>query len=142
MTTFTKIFSIEMAHAISGYDGPCSHIHGHSYVLHVTVGKKDPDGEPFPPPGFVIDFKALKSIVQEKVVCKLDHALVLSRDYQDRHPGIGAQENLFTWDMEPSAANMLFYVRHQLDGQLPAGTWLQRLLLFETAGSYAEWTKQ
>lgn len=33
----TKEFKFEMAHALPGYDGPCRHIHGHSYELYVTI---------------------------------------------------------------------------------------------------------
>ena len=37
----TKQFRLEMAHALVGYDGLCNQIHGHSYLLEVTV-----EGEP------------------------------------------------------------------------------------------------
>ncbi|MDE7148907.1 MAG: 6-carboxytetrahydropterin synthase, partial [Bacteroidales bacterium] len=33
----TKIFRFEMAHALPDYDGPCAHLHGHSYRLEVTL---------------------------------------------------------------------------------------------------------
>ncbi|HEU4716904.1 MAG TPA: 6-carboxytetrahydropterin synthase, partial [Bacteroidia bacterium] len=29
----SKVFRFEMAHALSGHDGPCKNIHGHSYSL-------------------------------------------------------------------------------------------------------------
>ena len=32
----TKEFRFEMAHALWNYDGPCSNVHGHSYILYVT----------------------------------------------------------------------------------------------------------
>ncbi|MCC6186919.1 MAG: 6-carboxytetrahydropterin synthase, partial [Chitinophagaceae bacterium] len=32
----TKQFTIDMAHALFGYDGPCKNIHGHTYHLSVT----------------------------------------------------------------------------------------------------------
>ncbi len=41
MLQITKIFRFEMAHAVFGYAGKCSHIHGHSYVLHVTITGND-----------------------------------------------------------------------------------------------------
>ena len=37
----TKAFGFEMAHALTGYDGKCCNIHGHSYKLFVTI-----EGEP------------------------------------------------------------------------------------------------
>ena len=33
----TKRFTFEMAHALRCHDGQCAHIHGHSYVLDVTI---------------------------------------------------------------------------------------------------------
>ena len=35
----TKEFRYEGAHALLGYDGKCRHIHGHSYILYVTVSE-------------------------------------------------------------------------------------------------------
>jgi len=44
----TKQFRFEGAHALTGYDGKCRHIHGHSYILFVTVKgtPSNPDGTP------------------------------------------------------------------------------------------------
>ena len=39
----TKEFSFEMAHFLPGYDGLCSNVHGHSYLLHVTVAGSPSD---------------------------------------------------------------------------------------------------
>ena len=39
----TKEFSFEAAHALDGYDGPCREIHGHSYLLFVTVAGRSVD---------------------------------------------------------------------------------------------------
>lgn len=33
----SKEFHFEAAHTLLNYDGLCKHIHGHSYVLRVTV---------------------------------------------------------------------------------------------------------
>ena len=79
MTTIrlTKEFSFEAAHALDGYDGPCREIHGHSYRLFVTV-KGTPGEDPRDPKyGMVMDFGLLKRIVNEEVVSRFDHALVL-----------------------------------------------------------------
>ena len=72
MLSVTKIFYFEMAHAIYGYSGPCKNVHGHSYELHVTVGADDQGDEFIPAPGFILDFKELKSIVNTSVIDILD----------------------------------------------------------------------
>ncbi|OFY61069.1 MAG: 6-pyruvoyl tetrahydrobiopterin synthase [Bacteroidetes bacterium RBG_19FT_COMBO_42_10] len=50
--------------------GKCSNPnwHGHNYVLWVTV-----KGEPADDHGFVMNIDALKRIIQEKVIRKIDH---------------------------------------------------------------------
>jgi len=52
----TKKFTFDMAHALYGYDGPCKNIHGHTYVLYVTLKGKALESENHPKNGMVIDF--------------------------------------------------------------------------------------
>lgn len=139
MISVTKIFRFEMGHAIDGYEGMCKYIHGHSYVLHVSIAGAEAGDRALPPPGFVIDFKELKKIVNEKVVHKLDHSLVLSEQYLQKHPGAGQGQNLMTWPYEPSAENILYYIREELLQSLPGEYRIVRLTLWETADSFAEW---
>lgn len=143
MLSVTKIFRFEMGHAIHNYNGMCKFIHGHSYVLHVTVSARQKNDLPLPPPGFVIDFKELKAIVNERIIHKLDHALVLSEDYLNNHPQTPSKEqNLITWQYEPSAENILFFIRQELQNSLSASHRLIRLKLWETSESFAEWESE
>lgn len=139
MISVTKIFRFEMGHAIDNYEGMCKYVHGHSYVLHVTVRKKANDSQPIPAPGFVIDFKELKKIVNEKVVKLLDHSLVLSESYIKKHPQRKEGQNLLIWPYEPSAENILYFIRESLIPSFPKDYEINRLKLWETADSFAEW---
>lgn|SRR5665647_675993 len=131
-----------MAHAIFGYKGPCSNIHGHSYVLHVTVKPaKERRGELIPP-GFVIDFKELKQIVNSKVIMMLDHKLVLTNEYQNSFDRPTSYNNLFLLGTEPTAENLLFFISKELVAGLPAHVTLLSLKLYETNSSYAEWINE
>ena len=57
-----------MAHSLSGYDGACREIHGHSYKLFVTV-QGEPNADPNNPKyGMVMDFGELKRIVGRLIV--------------------------------------------------------------------------
>ena len=74
----TKCFVFEMGHALHNYEGLCRNIHGHSYKLEVTV-----IGQPVSDPkqndyGMVIDFSSFKRIVNNAIVDKFDHSIVLS----------------------------------------------------------------
>lgn len=141
MLSLTKIIHFEMAHAIDGYNGSCKNIHGHSYELHVTVCCSDVTGDNYiPAPGFILDFKELKKIVSAAVMDEFDHKLVLSRNYLSKNPGMDLQENLVVWDNEPTAENLLIYICRQLKKEIPPGTELNSLKLYETKDSFAEWT--
>jgi 6-pyruvoyltetrahydropterin/6-carboxytetrahydropterin synthase len=139
MITVTKIFRFEMAHAIFGYSGKCKNIHGHSYVLHVTVTNSSGHNDFIPGSGFIMDFKELKKIVNEKVIQELDHRLVLSDEYLKLNRAYESAENILKWNVEPSAENILIYVKQQIETALPEGIKLIRLKLYETADSYAQW---
>lgn len=139
MLQVTKIFYFEMAHAIHGYSGQCKQIHGHSYELHITVSANEKNDQYLPGTAFVIDFKELKQLVISNVINMLDHKLVLSRDYISSHPGILSEENLFLFDAEPSAENLLLFIKSILSTMLPPTVNLTGLKLFETKDSYASW---
>jgi 6-pyruvoyltetrahydropterin/6-carboxytetrahydropterin synthase len=48
--------------------GRCANLHGHNYVLEVTI-----EGEPSPETGMVMDLKAVKELLVEAAVDRLDH---------------------------------------------------------------------
>lgn len=138
MLKVTKIFRFETAHAIHGYEGLCKNIHGHSYILHVTVGIPNNNDAYLPGTGFIIDFKDLKKIINEAVVKPFDHALILSEEYLKQHPDMNGMENLHVWKMEPSVENMLIYIKHRILDKFPNNITLCKLKLYETNDSYAE----
>lgn len=142
MITVTKIFRFEMGHAIDGYEGMCKYIHGHSYVLHVTVTTTGAGDKPLPSPGFIIDFKELKKIVNGNLVAKLDHSLILSEQYVAKHPDIMQEQNLMVLPYEPSAENMLYFIRTELQGAFSEKYDIVRLKLWETCDSFAEWENE
>lgn len=138
MLKVTKIFRFETAHAIHGYEGLCKNIHGHSYILHVTVGIPANNDSYLPGTGFIIDFKDLKKIINEAVVKPFDHALILSEEYLKLHPDMSTMENLHIWKMEPSVENMLIYIKNKIIDKFPENITLCNLKLYETSDSYAE----
>jgi len=140
MLSLTKIFHFEMAHAIHGYPGACKNIHGHSYELHVTVTAAKESQNYIPAPGFILDFKELKQLVTSAIIQTFDHKLVLSRAYLVNNPAVISQENLVTWEAEPTAENLLIYMKQNLCEKFPDEVKLVKLKLYETKDSYAEWT--
>lgn len=142
MLQVTKIFRFETAHAIHGYAGNCKNIHGHSYVLHVTVAPLVNNDDYIPSPGFILNFKDLKDLVNKTVIQQLDHHLILSEDFLNQYPSVRSFENLIVWKMEPTAENILLYIRTAVQKELSQNMALKNLKIYETSDSYAEWKNQ
>ena len=81
----TRTFSFAAAHHLTDYYGECERPHGHTYRLAVTVSGSVQAN------GLVMDFVALKEIVQKKVLSKVDH-----RDLNDFFKNPSA-ENIAIW---------------------------------------------
>ena len=134
MLSITKVFTFEAAHAISCYDGACKNIHGHSYQLHVTVAGKIVEET-----AMIMDFKKLKSIVQQEVLNDFDHALLLKINELNTELSHGLSTKLIWMKQEPTAEYLLLEILARIRKQLPNGVLLKRLKLYETATCYAEW---
>lgn len=138
----TKEFSFEMAHSLSGYDGACREIHGHSYKLFVTVQGKPNDDPSDPKYGMVMDFGELKRIVGGLIVDRYDHALVIRRTTENSD-AIDALRSLYhkieICDYQPTCENMVSRFAEEIRRELPPGIELFSIKLHETATSFAEW---
>jgi 6-pyruvoyltetrahydropterin/6-carboxytetrahydropterin synthase len=137
----TKEFGFEMAHALMHHDGPCRHIHGHSYKLSVTIAGSVLSDRSSPKQGMVMDFGDLKQIVNEYIVKRLDHALVLNEvdagfELNVQHVYFG---RLVTVPYQPTCENLLLDFAQILQEKLPQKVLLHHLLLRETPSSYSEW---
>lgn len=135
----TKEFRFEGAHALPGYDGKCRNIHGHSYIMYVTVKGSPINGTGSPKDGMVVDFKQLKDIVNENIIDKFDHALIMHTGSPLSEELAGAYPNVMLVDFQPSTENLLCYFAQVLKDKMPQGAELFSLKLHETASSFAEW---
>lgn len=99
-------FDFEAAHVLPHHPGKCSRLHGHTYVLHVTVNRPVDLGT-----GLAIDFSELKAVVRREAVDVLDHRYVND-----------LIEN-------PSAENMAVWIWERLAPALPG---LEEVELHET----------
>lgn len=137
----TKIFEFEMAHALPGYDGACRHIHGHTFRLEVCVRGEPLNRPGHPKNGMVMDFKDLKTIVQESFVRIYDHALVLP---QTTDPAVLATleqhfGRVLPLPFQPTCENMIHSCVQNLRPNMPPGIQLWSVRLSETSSSFAEW---
>jgi 6-pyruvoyltetrahydropterin/6-carboxytetrahydropterin synthase len=137
----TKVFTFEAAHALSGYDGPCRNIHGHSYELSVTIIGEPESDISSAKNGMVLDFGDLKRIVKKNIIDPFDHALVLGPGFQEEMKNLPPEAcNNIRWvDYQPTSENMLIDFSKRISSLLPAQVKLHSLKLRETGTSFAEW---
>ena len=96
--------------------------HGHNYELDVTV-----EGELDPETGFVMDLKEVKSLVEDRVIGDVDH--------RNLNLDVGWMEGL-----NPTTENLVVAIWGRLEGGMPAGVRLVRLVLWETPRNYVEYS--
>ncbi len=103
--------------------GKCANAnwHGHNFELFVTI-----KGHPDPETGFIFDAKKLGSIIQEKIVEKLDHKN-LNMDVD------------FMKGKLCSIENLVVGIWNELAPSLPDSIQLHCLKLVETAKIYVEY---
>lgn len=139
MIRITKEFKFEMAHALFGYDGLCKNIHGHSYRLWVTIKGNVLKEVNHTKDGMVLDFSILKNIVKPELINKYDHSLVLNANSPHADIDLTAFEKVYFLPYQPTSENLVSDFARVIKDKLPDGISLQKVILSETATSFAEW---
>lgn len=139
----TKEFRFEMAHALWNYDGLCKNIHGHSYIMQVTVIGEPNSNVNDPKYGMVMDFGDLKNIINKNIVDKMDHSLIINE--RSKHDVLLQTEQMFDrihiTSYQPTCENLVVEFANLIRNLLPKNVELYSIKLWETANSYAEWNK-
>jgi 6-pyruvoyltetrahydropterin/6-carboxytetrahydropterin synthase len=76
----TRRLEFDAGHRIPHHGGHCRHIHGHRYVIEVTVLGQVLDHQGHGDDGMVLDFGDIKKITNEMVVEKWDHAFLVAKE--------------------------------------------------------------
>lgn len=144
----TKEATFDCAHMLTGHEGLCKNLHGHTYKVQVSVtGRPLTEG---PSMGMIIDFKHLKRAMQEVIISQFDHAVIFS-DIKYR----GQAENaLYVWAVSEgmryvilpertTAENMAKFFKKRIFEYLVEELELHNITdvsirLYETPTSYAE----
>ena len=130
---------MEMAHALYGYDGLCKNIHGHSYRLWVTLRGPVLDDPGHEKDGMVLDFGLLKRLVKPHIIDKYDHSFVLNANSSHANIDLSAFEKVYLLPYQPTSENLVNDFVSIIKNQLPENIELYKVVLSETANSFAEW---
>ena len=128
-----------MAHALYGYDGLCKNIHGHSYRLWVTIRGKIKNEKEHKKDGMVMDFDVMKKIIKPEIIEKYDHSLVLNVNSPHAEIDLSAFEKVFYLPFQPTSENLVNDFAKLIKSNLPENVELLKVVLSETATSFAEW---
>lgn len=137
----TRQFRFEAAHALWNYEGLCQNIHGHSYMLSVTVTGKPCDNPGDPAYGMVMDFALLKKLINEQIIGAFDHALMLNQDAPYKKQFLEGEPfgKVMLLPYQPTCENMIHDFAQRILKVLPRAVSLHSLKLHETITSFAEW---
>jgi 6-pyruvoyltetrahydropterin/6-carboxytetrahydropterin synthase len=129
----TKTFRFEASHMLPKHKGKCARLHGHSWVLEVTVsGPVDPET------GFVMDFAEMSHIMEPLITCLDHHHLgTWDKDWLPFNFDWGAIQD----DIYPSSENLLVWIASRIDVSGLRGKWT-RLKLHETCTSSCMLTRK
>ena len=135
----TKEFRYEGAHALLNYDGKCRNVHGHSYILYVTVKGTPIDDNSNCKNGMILDFSDFKRIVNDTIIEEFDHALVLRSEAPMAQELGSAYEKVILVDFQPTCENLIAYFAEVIKEHLPESVELYSLRLHESPSSFVEW---
>lgn len=127
MYSVTRIFSFEAAHFLQNYKGKCSHMHGHSYRVEVTLS-----GENLDEIGMLVDFNRLKILAQNHIIDRYDHK-VLNDVLFDCHEGKNPTAEILAYRFFQSFKDAIFHVESE------QGIRVKKVKVWETANSFAEY---
>lgn len=147
MLTATKVFQFDCAHMLSGHEGLCQNLHGHTYKLEVEAQATTSSDVILegPSAGMVVDFSDLKKIVKECIVDKYDHAFIYNYSSKDMCETQLADtlkaygKRVVDFPGRPTAENMCVEFLDVLSSTVRPLTFkITRIRVWETQSSYAE----
>jgi len=125
MIEITKQFKFSASHILPKHPGKCRLLHGHNWVLEVTLsGEVDPDS------GFVMDYAELSEIM-EPLIISLDHHHLGTWDHDwlpyNQEWDAGTPEGFY-----PSSENLVLWIAERLSACYEPGPKWSKLVLHET----------
>lgn len=142
MLTVTSRHKISAAHRLYAYDGKCEHLHGHNYLIEITLAAEQTDTL-----GMVMDFSTIKECLLAELDKLWDHRTLLydqdplCRPLQD----ILHDTSVCAVPFNPTAENMATFLGSQFFPKLLAAKGfsqrlsIQRITVFETENNSATW---
>ena len=135
MITVTKTVKFDAAHVLTNHQGLCKNLHGHTYRVDVSVAQAEDDDR-----DMVIDFKDLKTIANEVICDRFDHAFIYNTESAgEKEIAAVVEKNGMRTVAIPfrsTAENLAKMFYNELKSRVPG---LSAVKVWETADSSAEY---
>lgn len=135
MLTVSKECVFDAAHVLTNHVGQCKNLHGHTYRLIVEVAKSEESTD------MIIDFKDLKSVMQEVILDRFDHAFIFDERSESESDiaAVIAKHRMKSVGIpfRSTAENMARYFYQQLSEHVN----VHSVRLYETPASCATYSK-
>ena len=146
MISVTRKLEFDAGHRIPDHRSQCRNLHGHRYVLEVTLSGAIVQAPGESDNGMLMDFSEIKSIAKQHIVDAWDHAFLVYegdsavRAFLDSLP----EHKTVVLDRIPTAENLAAVVFETLaphyHGHYGADLRLSRVRLYETPNCWADCT--
>ena len=140
----TRRLEFDAGHRIPNHEGQCRHIHGHRYVIEVTLLGDVLNHQGYADDGMVLDFGDIKKLTNELIVSKWDHAFLVAKEDESLVSFLGSipDHKTVMLDVIPTVENLAqtaFSIlepvfKNNFSGRLN----LSRLRLYETPNCWAD----
>ncbi|WP_338925986.1 6-carboxytetrahydropterin synthase QueD [Mycetohabitans endofungorum] len=144
MLTITRKLAFDAGHRIPDHRSQCRNLHGHRYVLEITLQGELIDTEGAPDRGMVMDFADVKRLAMEHLVNVWDHAFivyeqdVMVRSFLDTLP----EHKTVVLDRIPTVENLAAkafeILAHVYDAHYGINLRLAKIRLYETPNCWAD----
>ena len=144
MLSITRKLEFDAGHRIPDHRSQCRNLHGHRYVLEITLEGEIVDVEGAPDRGMVMDFADVKALAVEHLVDRWDHAFLVFegdtqvRDFLATMPG----HKTVVLDRIPTVENLALVafgiLSNVYDAHYGVDLRLRRVRLYETPNCWAD----
>lgn len=111
MIKVTRRIEFDAGHRIIGHQNKCQFLHGHRYVLEITIGSDSTNNL-----GMVIDFGEIKLLVKGWIDDNFDHNLILHKDDQEIGQKIASWtgQKVYYMQNNPTAENIALHLKQDI----------------------------
>ncbi|KAJ6645031.1 putative ATP-dependent helicase YwqA [Pseudolycoriella hygida] len=142
---FGYLGSAIAAHRIIGHQSKCQFLHGHRYVLEVTVSADITDSL-----GMVMDFGQMKLVIKKWIDSHFDHNLILHQQDKEMGDKIASWtgQKIYYMQQNPTAENLALHLKKEILPTLFSNLFnnshftITKVKLFETPNCFVEVVNQ